>query len=83
MAAVMGRGRRIATGVADRRTWLERDAPTMRVTARCRCGRALYFCYGITASRDLVVEDECKGGPAVLRCAGCGDPLAACPCVLV
>lgn len=62
-------------------SWSERDGPAMRVSAQCPCGRALYFRYGVSAAKELVVEDESPNGPAVLRCVGCGDAVGACPCV--
>lgn len=61
--------------------WSEREGHAMRVSAVCWCGRGLYFRYGVSAARELVVEDTNLGGPAVLRCIGCGEMSARCFCV--
>lgn len=50
------------------------DAPTLRVRARCgHCRRQLYFRYAISAERTLILENDARGGVAVLRCVGCGE----------
>lgn len=61
-------------------TWVERDAPAMRVAATCICGRDSYFRYSIAGRTELLVEDTELGGPAVLRCIGCGAVFASCVC---
>jgi len=78
MAVVMGRGaaQRLPTQLA----WVEHDAPTQRVGASCRCARTLYFRYLLGPRGELVVEDAVLGGPAVLRCSGCGETFDRCPC---
>lgn len=64
------------------RSWVEIDGKTMQVDATCPCGRGLYFRYGVTSRRELVVEDVALRGPAVLRCMGCGEAVDHCLCVV-
>lgn len=54
--------------------WETRRRAHPTCSSRCgHCRRQLYFRYAISAERTLILENDARGGVAVLRCVGCGE----------